>query len=76
MIGIPDSDPLAQSCSDDLEAVADRYLDEGLDPACVLAVLAAIAVKTAQRDPEYKERYLNYLADLLSNAADITIVDK
>jgi len=76
MADSPDNEQMSRAYSDDVATTTERYLNEGLDPAHILSTLAAVAIKTAQIDPVYKDRYLNYLADLLSNAADITIVDK
>lgn len=71
-----DTDPLSRPCLKEIEAVADRYLREGLDPARILCALATIAVKTAQADPQYKQMYLDYFAEAVRRAGGVTIVEE
>jgi len=51
MADFSDYHPLTQPCLREIEAVAGRYLQEGLDPASILCALATVAIKTAQADP-------------------------
>lgn len=70
-------DPLTDPCLLELEAVADRYMREGLDPAQVLAGLAAVAIKTSQAaDPRYRQFYLDYFAAAVRGAGDVTVTDE
>ena len=69
-------DPLATPCLHDIEEIADRYLREGLDPAHVMCALAAVAIKTAQADPRYKQLYLDYFAAMIRGAGDVTITEE
>jgi hypothetical protein len=67
-------DPLSDPCLKEIEAIADRYLREGLDPARILCVLAAVAIKTAHTDPVYKQFYLDYFAEAVRGAGEVTII--
>jgi hypothetical protein len=69
-------DPLTKPCLHELVAVADRYLRKGLDPARILCALAVAAVKTAQADPAYKQMYLDYFAEAVRGAGDVTIIEE
>jgi hypothetical protein len=69
-------DLLSQPCLKEIEAVAGRYLREGLDPARILCALAAVAVKTANAEPAYKQMYLDYFAEAVRRAGDVTIIEE
>jgi hypothetical protein len=72
----PRFDPRAEPFFEELDKLVGRYLAEGLDPALILCGLAAHAIKTAQAEPRYKQLYLNYFAELVRGAGDLTIVDE
>lgn len=76
MADSPDHEQMSQAYWDDVATTTERYLNEGLDPAHILSTLAAVAIKTAQIDPVYKDRYLNYFAEAVRAAVDVTIVDE
>jgi hypothetical protein len=72
----PRFDSRAKPFFDELDKLTGRYLGEGLDPALILCGLATLAIKTAQAEPQYKQLYLDYFAELVRGAGDLTILDE
>ena len=58
-------------CVARLQAAADALADEGAPPAVIVASLASVAVKSAEKDWKVAAGYLDSAAVLLSAAAEI-----